>query len=463
MLLSTLFPLLLSTSVLALKLKQLFPDIPPFQLCNSNVNNTYYIVGTQAVKNALPKNIAQIPVVGFNYTFAQDACEYFGLRLANLTEPQLDDIYGLCTNCNATGGWLDIFQGFEPPSSCFGFLGPSIVVSNSTLCGGSIQLKAICQVPDDIIQPYSTVTSTTLSTTSTSTSYSTTFETDTTIITNYEFVRVTSTITQGTYDVTCITSTKTIIHTVHKHPHHHHHHHHNHHNHHHHDFSSSSSDSGWFKKNIKLNKTPTQKSLQKAEAYIACTVSINNFFLVENTNIGNNATAENACNALGYAVANVTEPILDNLIAANFFLDCNANLAVAGFWYDYDPLGCLLVGTQGIAFVEDPYGPVYMQRCLNQKWALCRAGPPVLTTSTIQTNGFTTLSPFYTSTITLTSLSVIPTSATTTETVTATSTDTTVFFTNASLTTLTTTDSTSTKTHTKTKCSTTTVTGCQPN
>lgn len=425
-----LLPFLFAVFAFALKQKE---HLFPFQLCPNNVNSTYYIVSLPDP----PKSQEQLPSFGMPFTLAEIACESFGLRLANLTQPQLADIYSLGLSCGGDGFWFGVYESLAPPFGCFSLLNSNIVSSNTTVCATDI-LRAICELPDDIVEPFPTITFTTQQTTSTSTSFIVSVETDTTSVTHYEFMHTTSTVTQGTYTVTCTTSTTTVVHTTHRH--------------HHHPCSSSSSSSGcWNKKNI--------KSAKKADVFVQCNTSLNNFFLVQNQSLGNNATIEDACNSIGYPVANVTSPILSNI--ASMFTGCNAPVAGADSWYGYTPLGCLLVGNTGVTFIEDLSGPTYQLYCLNQRWALCRAGPAVITTSTIQTDGFTTLSPFYTLTVTSTSVETDSTSVSTTVTTTSPTTVTTVFFTNAALTTLTTTNSTSVITHIKTRCSTTTVCGNQ--
>ena len=443
MLLSNLF--LFALSAFAFKPKS--PSAPTLvaqnELCNISVNYTYWVVGDFTGG----KRANQF--IGYNFTDAQGACEFFGLRLANITHDQLPEIWNMCTSCGfgaQNGVWIDVYESLEPPFGCWSIRNGYQVMSSAESCANDV-LFAICQVPDDVVVPYPTFTSTTLQTTSTSTSTETFYTTSTTLITDYEFIRVTSTITEGTYTVTCTTSTKTIVHTVTKRVPHHHHDHHS---------SSSSSSSSFWNKSRKPQPQKVQKGPTAPDIFVACTASINNFYFVQNMNPGDDATAQDACDAIGYPVANVTLPILVNLV--DMFSDCaiGVNGAGAGFWYSYQPQGCLIVNEEGVLFVETTTGPAYGEYCLDQQWVLCRAGPPVITTTTVQTNSFTTLSPSATTTITETSLSIIPESESTTSTITETSAFTTVILTNLTSSTLTTTNSTKTLTKTKTKCTTTT-------
>ena len=451
MLLSQLFLFALSAFALKPKSQRAHSLVAQNAICNTNVNETYFVVGAVgSVGTVVTKRAEQY--VGFNFTDAQAACEEFGLRLANITTDQLPEIWYMSASCFGTqsGFWMDIYESLAPPFGCWSLWNGDQIRSDLDTCQNS-QLFAICQVPNDVVVTYPTVTSVLLQTTSTSTSVSIQPSTTTTYITDYEFIQVTSTITEGTYAVTCYTSTKTIVHTVtNRIPCHHHHHHDRH------SSSSSSSSSSFWNKSNKPQPQKVLKGPTAPEIFVACTSSSNDFFLVENQNIGNDATSQDACDALGYAVANVTLPILANLVG--MFSECAIGIAgaAAGSWYSHTPSGCLVVDPEGVLFVESDAGSSYETFCIDRQWVLCRAGPPVLTTSTVQTESFTTLVPSATSTITITSLSLISTTVISVSTVVDTSVVTTVTFTNIIPSTLTTTDSTRTLTKTKTKCTTTT-------
>ena len=415
------------------------------EVCSMNVNNTYFVVSYPPPPVVADKSANQMNS-GYKFADAQAACESLNLRLANLTRSQLPEIWNMCNYCGGAsqGYWMDIYESLTPPYGCWSFWAGNQVMSVEDICM-NYTMFAICQVPDDVVVSFPTVTITTLQATSTLTSTSTFYTTETALITDYEFFTITSTNTEGTYAVTCTTSTRTIISTITNlipcHRHH----------------PDSSSSSSWWNK-CGRPQAQTQKILRDAtspDIFVACTVNSNyELFLVENRDPGTNATSQDACDAVGYNVANMTEPILPEL--TNMFTGCSVSRASAGFWYAYQPLGCLLMFPSGVLFIETNEGLTFEENCLDQQWVFCRAGPAVISTSTVQTNSFTTLVPTATNTITETSLSIVSQSESTTSTITETSTETTITFTDVTQSTLTTTNSTKTLTKTKTRCTTTT-------
>jgi hypothetical protein len=149
--------------------------------------------------------------------------------------------------------------------------------------------------------------------------------------------------------------------------------------------------------------------------YQACPTSLNNYFLVHLVNGSKSGLAPEvdgqvACSAVGYNFANVTIEALINLIP--LFVACDVTSATFNAFYDYIPF-C------GIFFSLLPNGMIMNDYnndgCTNAFWALCRAGPAAVVTSSVPTGPFTTI----TLTTTSTDVSTIVASVTVIETITA--------------------------------------------
>jgi hypothetical protein len=324
---------------------------PVFNLCPVNVDNEFFIVralGPPPKSQLVSKSVKQPPPAFFGFPFseAEAACETFGYRLANLTVGDLLAVRTMAEACGDSdaGYWFGTLEALPIPFGCFALFPGAVSVSNTTVCDEG-EFMAICQVPDDIVQFTTTSITVTTVRTKTSSIFIPTSTSTYTRFTDYSFIDEE------------ITRTRTVTVTTHVHRRREHH---------------------------KANQEQ-----QEAETYVACTASINNFFLVENENIDPLLfqTFEDACDTLGYPVANLTIPILTNL--APMFGTCNSPVAGANSYYSFTPL-CLLASSNGLAFYVFN-NTQYLDDCINAQWALCRGGPPVLTTSFIQTDDFTTV------------------------------------------------------------------------
>jgi hypothetical protein len=332
---------------------------PVLNLCPVNVDNEFFIVrslGPPPKSQLAPKSVKQPPAFfGFPFDEAEAACENFGYRLANLTVDDLLAVRTMAESCGDSdaGFWFGTLESLPIPFDCFALFPGAVSVSNSTICDGS-EFMAICQVPDDIIQYTTTRTTVTVVKTHTSSIFIPTATATYTRFTDYSFIDEE------------ITRTRTVTVTTHVHRRREHH--------------------------------KAKQEQQEAETYVTCSASINNFFLVENQDIDPllSQTFEDACDTLGYPVANLTIPILNNL--APMFGSCGTSYAGANSYYSFTPL-CLVASSNGLAFFVFN-NTQYLEFCINAQWALCRGGPPVLTTSFIQTDEFTTVT---TRTITRTS------------------------------------------------------------
>jgi hypothetical protein len=152
----------------------------------------------------------------------------------------------------------------------------------------------------------------------------------------------------------------------------------------------------WWEKEEAWNET--NKQLKRVENpgqippfYLACGVSLNNYFLVELFNGSKSSQSPEidgnvACSALGYNFANITIEAMINLIP--LFAACNVNASTYNSYYDYTPF-CGLVKLN----IAPPFlliNDFDNDDCTNAKWALCRAGPGAVVTSTVPTGPFTT-------------------------------------------------------------------------
>jgi hypothetical protein len=168
----------------------------------------------------------------------------------------------------------------------------------------------------------------------------------------------------------------------------------------------------WNDNNKQLKRVSNPKQIPPF--YQACAVSLNNYFLVHLVNGSKSAQAPEvdgqvACSALGYNFANVTIEALINLIP--LFAACDVTSGTFNAFYDYIPF-CGIFFPLLPGMVMNDYNN---DLCTNAFWALCRAGPAAVVSSSVPTGPFTTI----TFTSTSTDVATVVESVTVIETITA--------------------------------------------
>jgi hypothetical protein len=434
------------------------------QVCPTSFQNRYFVIYNaflgksdqeQAQKAIKVKD--QTPT-GMPFSSAKAACNTFGLQLANITSEIITDMQALLHSCtpNLGGSWFGWFNGL-PNAVCNFLLSSDGAVFNlASICnlGSAVVL---CEVPIDPIVTTTTITSITI-TGGTFTSDVTVYTTTTTV-TSFFITHVTSTVISGRSTLTTVTTTSktcstiTIINTHQCCPRH--------------KFnpddpkykncrpcqftetsivietatasqsittrtcaltncpsiSTDHSNNEWWEKEEAWNDVNKQlrpvENPKQVSPYQACATSLNNYFLVQlvaKSGLTPKIDGQIACSALGYNFANVTIEAMINLIP--LFNACGVTSGVSGAtfssFYDFTPLCANMnIGNSPPGYIlsdltNSPY-------CTNLQWALCRAGPVAVVSSSIPTGPFTTI----TLTSTSTDVSTILESVTVIETITA--------------------------------------------
>lgn len=316
--------------------------------------------------------------------------------IANITSVELPYIYLVQNLC--FGAFSQLFLGsyaaLPPIGGCFYIGGVVETVDSGPQCS-ELSAAVLCQ--DAVVAQTTTSVTATVNYTTIFTQNITSIDTDTSTeyTTTYVATISTQVITEGTYTVTTTTTTKTKYRKPK--PTHHHHHHHR--------FLGEKEESHR-PPNVSIPKRASQSG------WTACSVSLNNYYIVTNLN-NTDQTAQQACLTLGpnYVVGNLTIPIAQNL--ASLFSDCFVTLGPNFYaWYDYVPL--CASGSSTSLTIWDFDGPT-LNMCLYPPFVLCYLGPNIVTTSTINTGPFTTLT---ISTTVSTSSSAITQTTTVTETIT---------------------------------------------
>jgi hypothetical protein len=154
------------------------------------------------------------------------------------------------------------------------------------------------------------------------------------------------------------------------------------------------------------NSTRPEREAKRIENdYSTCTTTFSNYVLVENNN-PQGETPQQVCTFNGLNPGNVTLEAFEGGLG-QLLTTCGASSAVALSWYGYEP-ACLLLESDEVTLVE---GSAASATCLGYQWVLCRAGFPLVTTSTVFTG------PFSTQTNTFTTTTVTFTTQTTTDVV----------------------------------------------
>ena len=359
---------------------------------------------------------------------------------------------------DAPAMWVHSYEGLPLLSTCNALFSDGSVGGGFRICY-NYTMPALCQVPIDAIAITSTTFTEAETITEGVTSLITSVFISTETITDYVVTRTTTIITQDTSTVTTLTTTRTrtsrrpcrttvtltTIKTYTK-PtrsssscrtvtktttrivkptcsdssssddcfshHHHHHHHRNHHRH-----RGKNQESVSDSKGTNINKAAAVPD-RVEQNYIQCTTSVSGFYLVQLTTPPNSQErqaqpdsqgsgekgvqrkdimAVAACAYLGYSLANITDPILDSLGPLfDVCLGPEAETSVVyNSYYGYTPLcGYLRFGVDSGIILND--NDTYS--CFYADWALCYAGPPIVTTSTILTGPFSTATVEFTQT-----------------------------------------------------------------
>ena len=346
----------------------------PSTVCQYNLDNHYFIVSGQAG--------GLIP-----HSQYSTVCGVHGWRPANITADIIPDLLEVLEQCwpllpsNFPGLWIGTFEALPTPYVCNSLYHEGSVTSSIYECS-NITLLALCEAIPIVTIP-SILTELATTTEDVTSFLTTTLVYSTETVTDYIVSRITLLITVGTSTLTTITTTstscRTLTHTYtstcrHQHRH---------------DYSSEVDD--W--KNAKLAKVPAVPG-EAQQDYIRCNASLNKFYLVRHNPILKDHTsaqinATEACAYFGYSLANITNPILENI--QPLFVDCNLPTGtgiVFNSYYGWTPnCGFLAIGPRGgmgMNNVDD-----YI--CDLVGWALCRDGPPVVTTSIVPTGPFETV------------------------------------------------------------------------
>ena len=372
-----------------------------FPICPDNLYGQYYIVFGPSPPPS--KAAAQPPQRrGMPFDLYSTACEAWGLRPANITHNIVTDLVNLLNRCvpviidkNAKRTkqedpehalWIDYYEGLPKPADCNSLFDDGAVFSVPFLCL-VYNLPALCQMPVNPIEVISITVTESETVTEDATSVITTVLVSTETITDYVVTSVITVVTRGTSTITTITttstscSTKTRTHTI-----------------------TPTCDCGvkiqknvsdW--KSTKVVKVPAVPD-QAQQAYIQCTDSVNDFYLVRanapavgaKSNSAAHINGDEACGYLGMQLANVTMPILDNL--GTMFDSCLSyfDSFVFNSYYAWTPL-CGYSYYYGVDFIGIGINDVNPAQCENAPWALCRLGPAIIVTSTVTTGPFTTV------------------------------------------------------------------------
>ena len=399
-------------------------------LCPYNRFNQYYIVYGPPNPDKVDQAGQQLNGVPFEMYSA--ACEMHGLRVANITAAIVPDLISMLYECQPSvplkqvepppipAVWFNSYEGLPSYEPCNVLIYDGTIGSSVYICGG-FSLLALCEAQVAFETVPSTVTDS-ATVTEDVTSILTTVILSTETVTDYFVTRITTVITEGT-TLTTITTTSTscstIIHTVTSsccHGHHHHHPHcypcrtqvpscpyysssscnccpHNHHHrrdHYHHGCHNCGAKmqedvSDW--KSTKLVKVPASPNNAQQD-YVQCTSSLNDYYLVHIADLGGkamraaNINGIEACEFFEHQLANITIPLLSNL--ASLFSDCLLpyDNFVFNSYYAWTPLcGFVDYGPEGGVGLNDVSASI----CDETEWALCKAGPAVVSTSTLST------------------------------------------------------------------------------
>ena len=398
-----------------------------FPICPDNLYGQFYIVFGPPPAG---KAAAQPPQrYGVPFDLYPTACRVWGLRPANITAslvPNLVDLLDRCTPVGPTkrsvqftdtSMWVNLYEGLPSVHECNGLYPQGVYFSDPYTCDFNV-VPALCQVPDDVVETISATVSTSATTTENITSRITTVFLSTETVTDYFVTRITTVITQGTSTITTITTTSTscstitrtytIIPTCS-------------------DSSSSSSDSDCCPpshhrrrehhhrgcrdcgakiqqntndlESTKVNKVAAVPD-KVEQSYIQCTTDLNGFYLVQ-ANQPNPPEPEKAlqradingveaCQYVGLTFANVTIPILENLIPLFNICLSTQQLITFNSYYAYTPLCGTITFYDSLSTYSMGISDVNSQDCGIAEWALCYEGAsPIVTTSTIPTGPFT--------------------------------------------------------------------------
>jgi hypothetical protein len=300
---------------------------------------------------------------GVYYNMTGWLCRHFGLQVANLTSGDLLGTSQLVRDCYDGENNRVFFGSYEalPPfTSCVILDSGPPVIEGSSLCNA--QMAVLCQVPLDNVS-LETTTKTSIRH-ATKVSHTTVTITDsTTLTTSTEFVLdpTTATLTSLATEYGALTVTSTIPHGHSK------------------DHQKQNHDRNrnYEKREYAQNDDPK---------YAVCTSSWNGYRIVNNTDVQPQDTPQAACAAAGLNLGNVTNDELEGI--KGLIMACSAQSVVFEAWYGYVPLCGYVFGGPGV-FVYDT--PGQEGACLGAPFVLCKASPPLITTSTVSTGPFSTI------------------------------------------------------------------------
>lgn len=264
--------------------------LQPLNLCLQNVNNEFFVVYSDNSGAGY----------GIAYSYYAEVCATFGLAVANLTAQQVPPLVTLaqtCMNTTVVNGFFNAYESIPAPYGCYNFDFLSVVFSTKASCTNG-RYPVICQA---LSQPVATANvTTTVSTYATESLSSTETQTETSSTDGTTWQIIDNTVTVGT-----VTKTETVRPT-----------------HRHHDSSDSSSshDHHHYSYNHhyrrrESKRVKTSKAARMAKGvYVTCPTTVNGFYLVHNTDRQPGDSIIDACNYVEAPIANLTTPILDNLV-----------------------------------------------------------------------------------------------------------------------------------------------------
>jgi hypothetical protein len=333
------------------------------QVCPYNWVNKYFFVNTTEGNGVL-------------YSDIYAACDMLNMRPANLTTDVLYWINAVQFLCYGdTSVFIGYYDGLPPLFDCW-LMQESAVISGADACA-DVMLPIICEVPSLAHTVESVTQSVTVTTQTIVIETDTVYSTVSATFIVYTAQLMTTTETDGI--VTTITAHEATTLCI----------------------PSRYDAYPGYQQNLPRNhgqKSPSKtklipdKAIEKNNVTFSICTTVGDYALVFINGtftdpVSNLAAA--ACSAVGFQLANVTTGIFYELEQS--MINCDAEILYINGYYQH-VAACGLLSPQRVLWFYDVYGSDTERACslYYARWALCKAEPPLLTTTSVFTGPFTT-------------------------------------------------------------------------